>query len=173
MWMWNDLEFLSRTGKAIPLISAAAAFLAVVGVQFAGLKINGRVEYLRKQADLERKRTPPKVDVDLALSEKGNLFVVLQSGNSVPFKANWVVVTKGDKIVGGFMLDWTEHYPTPEKQQWQFKVSVQRDELVENYLELRLNHVSVYSSEWGDPKELSGRIVKKYVWADGGLKHVE
>lgn len=43
-----------------------------------------RITQLRQAAELGKKRTPPDLDAQVAISDKGNLLVVIDAKNEIP-----------------------------------------------------------------------------------------
>lgn len=97
--------------------------------------------------------------------------MIIESHNLIPFEARWMVVTEKNRLVSELMLSPEKFYPTENKKKYKFKISVKDhiNELINNYLELRVDYYSIYYAELNNPKELKGEIVKKYRLGDGVL----
>lgn len=165
--LWHNLEVLEKISKAWPFISITVGACVAMLVQYGGGIVKSRVDVLKVKVELQRKHTSPNIDAQLALSDKGNLLIVIDAHNLIPFKARWVIVTERDVIVSGLMLGDAEFHPMTDKKRWQEKVDIQRDKVVNDFLELRFDYTSVYVAELNYPKELSGEIVRKYKLVDG------
>ena len=116
------------------------------------------------------KRTPPKINVYLANSERtGELRVVIDAENLVPFRARWAIVTEKNRHVAGIMLADHEIYPAPDRKRFSTKADINPDQVSNDYLELRFRYESIYANELGNPKELSSAVVQKYRYKDGAV----
>ena len=114
------------------------------------------------------KRTPPKVNAYLATSERsGELLVVMDAENLVPFRARWAIVTEKDRIVAGIMIEDHEIYPTKDRKRFTVKAGINPEQVVNDYVELRFRYASMYAAELGNPKELSAEVVQKYRYKIG------
>jgi hypothetical protein len=123
-----------------------------------------------KEAFAALQRTPPKIKAYLASSERtGDLLVVMDAENLVPFRARWRIVTKKDKIVSGIMLEGHEIYPTDKQKRFNTKANINAAEVTDEYVELRFRYESIYSAELGNPSELRGEIVQRYRFKDNRI----
>ena len=120
-----------------------------------------------KVLEKQEKLTPPQLDVNMGYSDKGNLFIVADSKNDVPYKARWVICTKKDEIVSGIMIEDVIFYPKPNKRRMQYKEEIQKDKVIDDYIELRFDYRSVYAEEKSFPDSLSGKVIKKYKMSQG------
>lgn len=109
-----------------------------------------------------QKLIPPQLKVDMGYSEKGNLFVVADSKNDVPYKARWVICTKDNKVISGIMIEGIVFYPKPSRRRMQYKEEIDKGQIIDNYLELRFDYRSLYAEEMDFPKNLYGKVIKKY-----------
>ena len=114
-----------------------------------------------------QKSIHPQLKVNMGYSEKGNLFVVADSKNDVPYKARWVICTKDNKVVSGLMLEDVTFYPKPGKRRMQYKEEIDRGKVIDDYLELRFDYRSLYAEEMGFPEGLLGKVIKKYKMIEG------
>ncbi|HVG17710.1 MAG TPA: hypothetical protein VNI02_01560 [Blastocatellia bacterium] len=162
-----ELSRKHRHAKIAPYVFIILGVLVALAGQFVAAKSDQRIKYLKDEAELSRKRTPPKLDAQLAISDKGNLFVVVDSQNEIPFMASWLLTTEQNKVVSGLMLGQIEFYPTKETQKWQYKQDIQLDGVINNYVELSFDYMSVYSAELNHPADLSGNITHKYRLING------
>jgi hypothetical protein len=114
------------------------------------------------------KRTPPKVNAYLATSERtGELLVVMDAENLVPFRARWVIVTEKDRIIAGIMIEDQEIHPAEDRKRFTAKASINPEQVANDYVELRFRYASVYAAEVGNLKELSGEVIQKYRYRNG------
>jgi len=165
--IWNNIETLERIARFIPYIFIILGFFVAFSGQFFQSKIEHRITHLNSQAEEIRKQTCPLLDTHLAISDKGNYLVVIESLNLIPFKARWLIATEENKVVSGVMLGEQEIYPTQKNKKWQFKTDIDKNTVRNDYVELRLNYISVYAAELNYPSNLKGRIVKKYKLIEG------
>lgn len=91
----------------------------------------------------------------------------IDAQNKIPFKADWLVATKRNVVVSGILMAKQEIFPTEQKRRFLFKVSINDDKILDNYVELRFSFESLYSAELNNPAHLRGKIVKKYRYIDG------
>jgi len=123
-----------------------------------------RAQALAKQREEQRRRTPPALDAYLAFGEQSqNLRLVIDAKNDIPFMYRVVIVTERNLIVSGIQLEDAELYPaTSAKKRWSGKADIDREKVINDYVELRFTYESLYSAELGDPPELRGTINRKY-----------
>ncbi len=119
---------------------------------------------IEEQREQQRRHTPPQLDAYLAFGENSReLLVVIDAKNDIPFKYQWIVVTENDKVVSGIPLEYQELHPTTSKdKRWNHRARIQRDKVINNYVELRFSYESIYLAELGYPPELRGKIIQKY-----------
>jgi hypothetical protein len=160
--MWNDLEAVEGISKVATWLSVTMAFLAGI----AGLVrvlATSRVETLTT----ERKKTPPLIDVKMRASSSPNQLVVLwESKNLIPFECQWTVVTH-DRRVGTIPIEWIKIYPTAEDKKFHSIEDIDRQKVIDGYIEIRFRYRSIYAAEMNIP-ELSGEIVQTYKIAEDG-----
>lgn len=133
------------------------------------LKLEGSATEATRAAEAfaALRRTPPKVNAYLATVERtGDLLVVMDAENLVPFRARWNIVTKNDRIIAGIMLENHEIHPTDDRKRFTTKADIRAAEVADEYVELRFRYESIYSAELGNPAELTGRIVQRYRFKD-------
>lgn len=169
MWanIWDDLDLLVKVGRWIPYVFIVLGFLVAISGQFVRGFVDERITQLRQAAELGKKQTPPNLDAQVAVSDKGSLLVVIDVKNEIPFQSRWLVVTEKDKVVSGLMIQDAEFHPSPSRMQWQHKLNINKEEVVNDYLELRLDYWSVYSAELNHPQQLRGKIIRRYKLVDG------
>ena len=109
-----------------------------------------------------QKLIPPQLEVNMGYSEKGNIFVGADSKNDVPYKARWVICTKDNKVVSGIMIEDVIFYPKSGSKRMQYKQEIDKGKVIDDYLELRFDYRSLYAEEMGFPKNLFGKVIKKY-----------
>jgi hypothetical protein len=68
--MLTDVETLQRLAKFVPYVFIIFGFLLAISGQFVRSRIDDRIKTLEKQADINRKLTPPEVDADIALAHE-------------------------------------------------------------------------------------------------------
>jgi hypothetical protein len=70
-------------------------------------------------------------------------------------------------VISGVMLNNVDFHPTKENRKWQLKQKVNKQEIVNDFIELRFKYVSLYSAELNHPPKLKGKIVRKFKLIDG------
>lgn len=65
------------------------------------------------------------------------------------------------------MLNNIEFHPTEQNRRWQYKQNVNKKGIVNDFIELRFDYVSLYSAELNNPPDLRGKIVRKFKLIDG------
>ena len=93
----------------------------------------------------------------------------MDTENTIPFKATWLIVTEKDQVVSPLMMSQEEIFPTEDKKRFSTGITINEDRVVNEYLELRFRYESIYSGELNDPPHLRGEIREKYRFADGRL----
>jgi len=117
---------------------------------------------------------PPQVDARLAKSERtGDLVVVLVSRTLIPFRANYRIVTKNNRVVSGILLQAPEFFPTDGNREFLEKVDVNRSVVVNSFIELRVDYQSLDAPKLGNPQSLSGSVVRKYHIDDIGVRPLD
>ena len=114
-----------------------------------------------KQFADQQKKTAPNIEANLAVAGSQKVRLILESKNLIPFEILWRVVTLNSKIVGGIPLDWKKIYPTTDRHTFYLEEEIDFAQIVDNYLELRLNYRSIYAEEMNLPG-LSGYLAQKY-----------
>ena len=167
---WNDTDCLAKLAKAVPYTFIALGFLFAMSGQFVKTLIDSRVAALNKNAEAQRKNTPPLIDVRLGNSSStGETLLEIQAKNEISFTARWSVLTTRNGLVSGILLEDFEAHPTKEKSRFLVKVPIQGERVRENYIELHFTFTSLYSAELNDPPNLKGEIVKKYRYFNGRI----
>ena len=146
-----------RLQKAATISSPILAFLAAI----AWLATAGVTSQIIERRD-EVRRTPPQVDARLSGLEGPTAFIELESQNRIPFEYRYMIVTKSDLVVSGVPMEFTAFYPTHEKWIARVKVTLQRERIVDGFLEVRVVYHSVSQAELGYPPAGAGRITRKY-----------
>ena len=164
---WDNPDLLIRVGRWVPYVFIILGFLVAGSGQFVKGLVDGRIAQLRQQSEDTRKRTPPSIDAQLAVSDKGNLYVVIEAKNQIPLKSRWLVVTEENQVVSGLMIQDAEFHPSQEKKRWQDKLHIDKEKIRNDYLELRMDYRSVYAAELDHPERVTGKIVHKYKLIDG------
>src|SRR3989442_1499204 len=87
---WDDVDALRRLSRLAPYLFIVLGFVIALAGQFVRSRLDSRVKDLQDQAEARRRRTPPQLDAFLATSTKsGDLLVVIDAKNLIPFRANW------------------------------------------------------------------------------------
>lgn len=148
---------IERFSKVATIVSVALAFLSGI-VGLLAMVATKRKENLEEAL----KKTHPKLDVAIKTGEAtGQLLLIIEPQNKVPFECQWLIVTRNNVLVSGMQLDWIKIIPKDEIPFFHSPAEFDTDKVVDNYLELRFNYRSIYDAEL--PKEnLSGKLVKSY-----------
>ena len=137
-------------------------FLLAISGQFVRSRIDDHIKTLEKQADINRKLTPPEVDADIGLAQDSRKHViVIRCKNRIPFRADWRINTTKDELVR-VMLREEEFLPDASRDEFIYNVKLQEDRIREDYLELRFRWRSAYYIEMGSPENLRGVLTKCY-----------
>ncbi len=172
--MLTDVETLQRLAKFVPYVFIALGFLVAISGQFARTKIDDRVKTLQKQANINRKLTPPELDADIAFAQDTlKHVIVIKSKNHIPFRADWMVTTTKNEVVSGVMLGEEEFLPDASRDKFVYDVKLQEDRIREDYLELRFRWRSAYYIEMGSLENLRGVLTKRYKLVDRVLHPVK
>jgi hypothetical protein len=170
MNVWSDIATLERAARLAPYVFLVLGFLVALAGQVVKSTLEGRIGTLRTVALTDFKRTPPKMVAYLAKSEQtGELLVVIDAENLIPFRAHWAIVTERKAIVAGIMLQDQEIHPSDERRRFSAKAGINQDQIVNEYVELRFGYESLYSSELANPPELRGEIVQRYRLKQGNV----
>lgn len=114
------------------------------------------------------KHTPPKVNAYLATSERtGELLVVMDAENLVPFRARWFIVTEKGRVINGIMIEDHEIHPAQDRKHFTVKAGINAEQIANEYVELRFRYASMYAAEVGNPKELSAEAIQRYRYKNG------
>jgi len=108
-------------------------------------------------------QTAPEVNAHLRRTIEGKYNVDITAENLVPFIAKWLVVTKNDKVISGVMMANTEFHPTEHQNAWKYKININSDEIIDNFVELRFRFRSAFYAKMGKPNYLKGERIRKYV----------
>ena len=166
--MWNDIAVLEKLARYVPYVFIIAGFLIALSGQFVRTTIDSRIKLIRTEIENTFKRTPPNVDVLIAKSaSSGDLLVVLDAKNLIPFKARWSIVTKNNEVVSGIMLEDQEIHPTEKDRRFSIKAQINEKKVIDEFVEIRLRYESIFFSEVGNLEELKGKITRQYRLRDG------
>lgn len=165
--IWNNVEIVAKLAYWAPYVFIVLGFLVALSGQVARSWLDNRVKTLREAAEWKRRNTPPQLDARLAISDKGNIFTVIDAHNLIPFRARWLIVTENDRIVTGFMTQDVEFHPTRETKRWKHKANINLGHVSNDFLELRFGSTSLYAAELGYPEHLRGEIRHKYRLVNG------
>ena len=142
--------------------------------QFVKTRIDSRIVDLRKDEKIEEKNTRPLMDVSLGKSvQPGKISLLINASNETPFKANWLIVTENKRVVSGIFFEKLKLFPSEKKKEFLYEVIINDDKVVNNYIELRFNFESIFSSELNNPEHLKGNIIKKYKYVQGNIFPLE
>jgi hypothetical protein len=153
------LRLIDPLQEIFTIVGALLAFVAAL----CGL-LNRLLDQRKKTLETAAKKLPPELDVSIKTAEpSGELLVVIEPRNKVPFEYQWLIVTKKDVVVSGIMLDWGKVYPSKLDKKYVFdKAKFSMDRVVDNFVELRFKFRSVYAAEESDPN-LSGKLIRPYL----------
>jgi len=165
--LWNDTETLAKLARWAPYVFIVLGFIVAVGGQFVKSKLDERVKSLEALAEKERRNTPPQLDAQLAISDKGNIFTVVDSYNLIPFRARWLVVSEKDHVVSGLMLEDVEFHPSLDTKRWKHKENINLGQVTNAFVELRYHWQSLYYAELGHPEHLHGEVRYRYRLVNG------
>lgn len=170
MRAWTDIAALERLARFAPYVFLVLGFIVALFGQLAKSGLESRITTLKAAAVAVFKGTPPKMEAYLAdLERTGDLLVVIDAENLVPFRAHWVIVTDKNEIVSGVMLKDLEIHPSEDSKRFSAKADIKQEKVVNEYIELRFRYESMYSAELGNPSELRGEIVRRYRFKGGKL----
>ena len=65
------------------------------------------------------------------------------------------------------MIENYEIHPVKDRKQFTAEAGINSEQVANEYVELRFKCVSIYSAEFGNPKELSAETVQRYRFKDG------
>jgi hypothetical protein len=118
--------------------------------------------------------TPPQLEVGLArVSGTGDIAVVIEAKNLIPFRANYRVVTTDNRIVSGILMERPEFFPKEDRRRFLEKVDINRAIVAKGYIELRVDYESLYAAQLGNPPELRGHLVRRYTIDDHGVRPLD
>ena len=163
MTYWNDVEALGKIARVLPYILIFVGFVVAASGQFFKGIVETRIGELEAASLLVHKNTTPLVKAFLAHSAKsGKKLLVMDVENEIPFRASWLVVTENDIVVSPIMTGQEEIFPTERKRRFSATIAINAEKVVNEYIELRFRHESLYSRELNNPRHLRGEITKKY-----------
>src|SRR5262245_46388138 len=106
MNIWNDIGTLERLARFVPYALIVLGFVVALLGQVVRSTLDARISVLKTEAEASRKRTPPQVEAYLATSERtGEILVVMDAKNLIPWRARWSIVTENNQVVAGIMLE--------------------------------------------------------------------
>ena len=170
--IWGDIDGMAKLARIIPYVFIVLGFLVAMSGQYVQSLVTDHVDTLRQRAEVQMKHTSPSLTADVTLVDSSNVKIVVAAQNYIPVRANWLFVTKDNQVVSGIMTEKIELHPTAASSKWNHTQSLQLDRVKDGFIELRLDYVSVYSAEVGNPSNLTGRIVRAYQLANGSLRPV-
>ena len=115
---WNDTDCLAKLSKALPYALTVLGVLVAIG-GFVKTRVDSRLAELNQRTEVERKNTPPALDVRLGNSSRTReTLLEIKAKNEIPFTARWSVLTTRNALVSGIMLKDFEAQPTKEQRQF-------------------------------------------------------
>ncbi len=195
--MWNNAELLEASARSATMVAVALGLLsAILGIalsRFGPIADAHKVHFgvaagvfgllaamstagaaisdqrAKNTNDLFR-RTPRELKASLELVGVDDFRVFIDSLKQVPFEFQWRLVTKNDLLVGGIPLDWSEVYPDKTPQRFNQRVaSVNWEDIVDDFVELRFRWRSVYAAEQRT-SNLEGSLVRKYMFKRDSIR---
>ena len=119
---------------------------------------------------IAHKNTRPLIKPFLGHSAtSGKKLLVMDTENTIPFRASWLIVTEKDQVVSPIMIGQEEIFPTEDNKRFSAEITINSDKVVNQYIELRFQYESIYSGELNDPPHLRGTIRKEYRFVDGRI----
>ena len=138
MAIWNDIEALAKLARILPYILILFGFVIAASGQFFKSIVDARIGELESVALIAHKSTSPEIKAFLAHSARsGKRLLVIDVGNEIPFKANWLVVTENDQLVSPLMTGQEEIFPTKDKRRFSTEITINADKVTNEYIELR------------------------------------
>jgi hypothetical protein len=167
-WIAVVIAFVSGISGIFRLVEPLAnvfTIIAIILAFFSGIcgflsrLLDHRTRVLGERA----KKLPPELDVSIKTSEEsGELLVIIEPKNKVPFEYQWLIVTKDNIVVSGLPLEWGKLYPNNYKGKFIFEpAKFNKDRVAEGYIELRFKYRSPYAAEFADPN-LVGLVTRRY-----------
>jgi hypothetical protein len=108
-------------------------------------------------------QTTPEVNAYLRPTNEGKYIVDISSENLVPFSAKWLIVTKNNKVISGVMMSNAKFHPTLNQNSWRYKININGNEVIDNFVELRFRFRSAFYAKMGKPDYLKGERIRKYI----------
>ena len=170
MIYWNDIEALGKIARILPYVLILVGFVVAASGQFFKSIVETRIGELKTAAEFVRKNTKPLIKVFLGHSAtSGKKLLVMDTKNSIPFSATWLVVTEKDRIVSPLMTSSQEIFPTKDDQRFSAEITINEEQVKNQFIELRFRYESIYSGELNDPPHLRGEVRQKYRFVDGRI----
>ena len=166
-WFAVVLAFLAGAAGLLTTVEVLAQAANVSSIAFAFLSgiagLAAKLADKRKRAlEDAHKRTSPEIEVSIKTSSTtGQLLVVIEPRNKVPFECQWKVVTRDNVVVSGIPLDWTKVYPDNQTPVLTQRADLDVNRIVDDHVELRFDYRSVYAAELLNAS-LSGRLIRTY-----------
>ena len=169
MRIWSDVDFLSKISRFLPYATLILGFTIAFSGQFLKGIVDIRIAKVREEIEFQRKNTSPLVEVRLGhLSSTGEIVLEVDVKNEIPFEASWLVTTTNNIVVSPIMTEKAKIIPQKEKR-FLYRVTINREKVTDNYIELRFSFKSMYAEELGNPSHLSGDHVRRYGFVDGRI----
>ncbi len=170
MAYWNDIEALGKIARILPYLLIFIGFIVAASGQHFKSIIDTRIENLEATAQTTHKNTKPLIKPFLAHSAtSGKKLFVMDTENTIPFKASWYIVTEKNLLVSPFMTSQIEIFPSEDNKRFSKEITINSEKVLNQYIELRFRYESIYSGELNDPPHLRGEIRKKYRFVNGRI----
>ena len=167
---WNDPDLLAKVARAAPYLFIVLGFLVAFSGQYVRDIIETRITTLQEVAERERRNTPAQVSVSAGYGATNDkLLLELEAQNDIPFKVNWYVLTRDNKVASGIPIERIEVVPSATQRRFLFPLQINDDAVVDDYVEIVVNFESAYSAELNHPDHLKGTIRKRYRYSGGKL----
>ncbi len=170
MSYWNDIEALGKIARMLPYVLIFLGFIVAASGQFFKSIVDARISKLETAAQITHKNTRPLIKPFLGHSAtSGKKLLVMDTENTIPFRASWLIVTEKDQVVSPIMIGQEEIFPTEDNKRFSAEITINSDKVINQYIELRFQYESIYSGELNDPPHLRGTIRKEYRFVDGRI----
>ena len=170
MSFWNDIDTLGKIARLLPYAFIVLGFAVAASGQFVKGIFDTRIGNLEEAAESARRNTAPIINPYLAHSaETGDLLLIMDTENSIPYRASWLIVTENDAVVSPLMMEQVEIYPTDQNRRFSNGITVNSERVVNQYIELRFRWESVFSRQLSGPAHLRGEITTNYRFVNGQI----
>ncbi len=154
--------------KKMPYLFMFLGLIVAICGQSVKVSLEEHIKDIRAQSEQAFKQTEPKCDTILTVERDGSFRLIIKSMTNIPFLARWYVNTKNE-TVSGMMLSSIPLHPNEKTDTWNFQLKIQKDRIIDGYLELIFRYESIYAAEFGYPERLIGNVIHKYHYENGKL----